>query len=489
MSSKKEIRKGEKALLSMQIFSTLPLSILYSTLVLYITQSLKLDSKAAVAFTGVFIAYNFGLHVLGGYIGGRLLSYRGLFAIGMVLQAMGCFILTGLTFETLITGCSFFLTGCGLNVVCINCMLTQLFDPQDKRRETAFLWNYSGMNLGFLLGFTVSGIYQIEKNFEPLFLIGSVGSLFSLVLALLFFPLLKDRETTYSKSIDKKKRTGKACIVILGLILALLFLLKHAEFSNGIIRIAGIGVLLLFCYFTWKEPAKTREKKLLAFTILAVAFLIFWTVYQTAPMGLTLYFERNVDRNIGGFVIPPQWIQNINSIIIVLGGPTIALINQKLRAKGSRISIPFQFTTALFLIGIGFLLLPLGIYYANEKGFASIGWIIGSYVFQSLGELFISPIGFAMVGQLIPQRLQGFAMGTWMMLMGVAGSFSGLFSKIALGSEKTRNPLITNNSFSKTFLIMAFLTLFTGCILFFLRPFLHRLIQEKDTQKRTEPDA
>ena len=49
-------------------------------------------------------------------------------------------------------GLALFLTGSGLNVTCINMMLTQRFAPEDPRREGAFLWNYAGMNVGFFVG-------------------------------------------------------------------------------------------------------------------------------------------------------------------------------------------------------------------------------------------------------------------------------------------------------------------------------------------------
>ena len=34
---------------------------------------------------------------------------------------------------------------------------------------------------------------------------------------------------------------------------------------------------------------------------------------STAPMGLNLFIERNVDRHFLGLLIAPQWVQNINT--------------------------------------------------------------------------------------------------------------------------------------------------------------------------------
>ena len=50
----------------------------------------SLSVKAATTLMGVFGAFNYGLHLFGGYLGGRFLSNRNLFVGGMALQVIGC---------------------------------------------------------------------------------------------------------------------------------------------------------------------------------------------------------------------------------------------------------------------------------------------------------------------------------------------------------------------------------------------------------------
>lgn len=482
-------KKGIRALFFMQMFSTLGFSVLYSTLILYATQGLKLSDQFATAFTGSFIAFNYSLHVLGGYIGGRLLSYRGLFIIGMLLQALGSGVISLGSLHSLVWGTSAFLAGCGLNVICINCMLTQLFDPHDKKRESAFLWNYSAMNVGFFIGFTVSGIFQKHQYYFPLLLFAGLGSLISFVIALRNWTLLSDQNTYYSDLDESKKkaRCVYALLLVGVLICALSWLLIHAQFSTYLIFAVGVGVASLIAFLAYQEPQREASNKIWAYLILTFASLIFWTLYQMAPMGLTLFFNRNVDRSVWGFEIQPQWMQNINTIIIVLGGPLMAFVNQRLRERGMKITIPRQFTLAIFLIGLGFLLLPIGIHYADANGYSSLGWILGCYILQSMGELFISPIGFAMIGQLIPARLQALTMGAWLMVSGVAATLSSFFSEMALGKTPTQDPLITNSSYSHTFFILGIGALAGSVILFLLIGFLQKLIKEKPSLKAIEP--
>ena len=125
------IPEGAGVLFFIQVFATLGFAVLYSTLVLYATQHLHFPAKKATAIMGVFGAFNYGLHLFGGYLGGRFLSNRNLFVGGMLLQVFGCGCIAGGSAMLLYSGLALFLTGSGLNVTCINMMLTQRFKPDD----------------------------------------------------------------------------------------------------------------------------------------------------------------------------------------------------------------------------------------------------------------------------------------------------------------------------------------------------------------------
>src|SRR5437588_7393690 len=117
--------EGTATLFFIQIFSTLGFAVLYSTLVLYATKHLQLSVRTATTLMGVFGAFNYGLHLFGGYLGGRFLSNRNLFVGGMALQVFGCACIATGTLALFYVGLALFLTGSGLNVTCINMMLTR----------------------------------------------------------------------------------------------------------------------------------------------------------------------------------------------------------------------------------------------------------------------------------------------------------------------------------------------------------------------------
>ena len=55
-------------------------------------------------------------------------------------------------------------------------------------------------------------------------------------------------------------------------------------------------------------------------------------------------------------------------------------------------------------------------------------WLFIFYVFQSIAELLISPVGYAMIGRLAPRKYQGIMMGAWMLQTGLGSLFAKDFS-------------------------------------------------------------
>ncbi len=472
---------GAGALFLIQIFATLGYSVLYSTLILYATKGLHMSDTLATSITGSFVALNYFLHLLGGYIGGRYLSYRSLFCVGMLAQLLGLLLLSIPDTAHLLWGLAFFLGGAGLNITCINCMVTQLFEPDDKRREAAFLWNYSGMNVGFFIGFSLGGYFHLSQGYHELFLISAAGNVIAMILLFFNWRKLKDRDTAYLALASVAQRNSRmiGLAMVVTLVLTLRFLLDHTSFCNQLIMVIGAIMLALMIALSFKEPGQIQRNKMRAYIILALSSVIFWTLYQLAPMGLNLFIDRNVDRHFMGILFAPQWIQNINTVVIILGGPLLSVLFTHLRDRGINISIPFQFSLALLLIGTAFAILPIGISFANAQGYVSFNWILLSFILQSIGELFISPIGYAMVGQLAPLHLRGLMMGVWMMITGIAAIMSDHFSKVALGTAISTDPLVTNASFSHTFGMLGWSAISVGVVLLIAVPLVSRLAHEK----------
>mgnify|MGYP001567119318 CR=1 FL=1 len=92
----------------------------------------------------------------------------------------------------------------------------------------------------------------------------------------------------------------------------------------------------------------------------------------------------------------------------------------------------------------------------------------------------LSPVGYAMVGQLATTNLQGLMMGSWMLLTGsTAGVVAGYLSNWAAGNQSNPNPLVTNATYSHAFLSMGIVCAIIGVILACLIPFIRKLINDE----------
>ncbi|EKD76815.1 MAG: H+ symporter protein [uncultured bacterium] len=471
---------GAASLFFIQIFSTLAYSVLYVTLVLFAIQALHVSAVEANHIMATFVAFNFALHLLGGFFGGRFLSFRFLFLIGMVLQTIGCLLIAKLNLHAFMLGMAIFLVGSGMDLPCINCMIAQLYQPENKERDYAFLWTYSGMNIGFFIGVTIAGLFQSKQEFESLFTFTSIINLIALLLTLISWKKLADINTQLTKPsithFSRYLRAVFAFIFIAIIIYLIQIILTHALFSTEIILTLGVLMCLIIAYITLSRRNKIERKKLLAYSIFAIASLVFYTIYELIPMGLTLFLERNVNRHVVDMTIPTAWFLNINTVIIIVGCPLVAHFTHQFRKKGFDIQHGLFFSIGLLLIGTAIIILPIGIYFADAaSGLISVMWPLITYILLALAEIALSPIGYAVVSELAPPSLRGLLMGVWLLISGVAAIFSNIFSNKALGKAQSISPLISNPSYSHTFLLLGMSGIAMGVVLWMLRPVLTKL--------------
>ena len=364
-------------------------------------------------------------------------------------------------------------------------MLTQRFASTDLRRETAFFLSYSTMNIGFCMGFIASGFFDFSNQYQTLFNIGIILNVISLLLTFFSWKKLADINTVLT--LIKPKRNliinyfiGLISIVLLTSLITVCFSFSQA--GNIAIILISILVFFIIFYLSTQQKIPADSQKMKAYLLLAVTSLIFWMIYYTGPMGVTIFIKNNVDKHLFDWEVATQWVLNVNALVIITGAPLLSLIITKLRLKGFTISIPLQFVTAFGMLGLSFLVLACGILLANKHGYTSIFWVTIHFIFQGIAELLIAPVGFSMIGKIVPVQLQGFLMGTWMMVSGVSASFSHYLSN-SMVKISSSNPLFTNNDY---YLVFQQLSVWAFCGAIFLYFFTKKLLKYMDNDEKTQ---
>lgn len=445
--------KGVTVLYFIQAFSTFAFAILYSSLSLFLTKQLGLSSTLSNSIVGLFLAFNYVLHLLGGVIGGRYLSNCSLFFITTIMQTVGILLLAFIDSSLLYLGLSLFLVGCGLNTTAYNSMLTQRFAQDDNRRESAFFFSYAAMNVGFCAGYIFSGFFDYSNQYQNLFYASIIPNAITLILMWLYWPHLADSNTPFQQiksSATRYLRSTMGWILILALVPFTLVCFHLSNLSNGVVVGLSIAMFFVILYLGFQQKAVLDKQRIMTFLILTVTSILFWMIYYTGPMGVTLFVKNNVDRHLFNYEFATQWILNINAIVIIIGAPLLSMLLSKLQKKGIKVSVATQFVWAFIILAGSFFMLSGGILTANSQGYSSIFWIILHFTTQAIAELLIGPVGYAMIGRISPPQLQGVLMGTWMMVSGVSASLSHYFSNAMVKAESV-DPLISNANYLHVF--------------------------------------
>jgi POT family proton-dependent oligopeptide transporter len=119
----------------------------------------------------------------------------------------------------------------------------------------------------------------------------------------------------------------------------------------------------------------------------------------------------------------------VNSAFIIILAPVFAWIWTRLGKSGRDLSSATKFSLGLLLAGIGFLIMiPAARIVVSSGGAVKVSamWLIVSYLFQTLGELCLSPVGLSTMTKLSPRRYVGQVMGIWFLAAALGNLIAGL---------------------------------------------------------------
>jgi POT family proton-dependent oligopeptide transporter len=100
-----------------------------------------------------------------------------------------------------------------------------------------------------------------------------------------------------------------------------------------------------------------------------------------------------------------------------------------LRRKGKEPSTPTKIAFGLLISALSVLVMVAAVKAGNngtEK--VSVWWLIGSYGVVTIGELFLSPMGLALVSRLSPPRITSLMMGGWFLSTSIGNKLSGILA-------------------------------------------------------------
>ncbi len=208
-------------------------------------------------------------------------------------------------------------------------------------------------------------------------------------------------------------------------------------------------VLFLLGKQTWKQIPVSN-------IVLIITFLGVWAV---------ALWMLNRDFNAESTEIAVSWFSILNSFFIIAFASSVS----KWWESKYNPSASSKYALGLIIMAIGFGLLAYGAHGIQAGVKVSMVWLILAYLFHTLGELCLSPVGLSYVSKLVPARMIAFMFGMWYLAIAIGNKLAAV-----LGGQIEN--ITKDYGLSTFFLIFTIVPTVAGLVVFALNPIMKKLM-------------
>lgn len=325
--------------------------------------------------------------VLGGFLADRVIGQRYAVVVGGVIMAAGEFMLTqdSLFFFGLLA----LIVGNGGFKPNISTQVGNLYKDGDSRIDRAYSIFYVGINIGATLAPLICGTLATEVGWHWGFFAAGVGV--SLGVINYLFAL----RTLPPDRITRARRAGEK--------------IERAALSAD------------------------DRKAILALIVLILPVALFWTAYQQQSLGILLWASDYTNRVIAipglfRYEMPAPWSQFINPAFIFIFTPFVVAYWTRLSRNNREPTTVIKMAQGCAMQALSFIVMAGVAWLTGPHGQASWLWLVLFFTIFTMAELYVSPIGLALVARVAPASVLSLMMGLWFIAVfvgNIAGGFMG----------------------------------------------------------------
>lgn len=473
---------------------------------LYLINALMLDKEFASAIYGNYTGLVYLTPLIGGYIADRYLGMRRSIFWGALLMVLGQFLMffSALNFQNIelakwlmYGGLGSLIFGNGFFKPNLSSIVGRLYEPGDKRLDSAYTIFYMGVNFGAFMAPLLCG-YLGDTGNPADFKWGFLAAAITMVLSLVFYvlknnqylvaptgeaigviPALKDERNREGMAAKPKQKLNVGQLVLWIAGGTVLFFLFLNWFDGDVIGAIIYSACIVVPGFVISDSSLTKieRQRILVIYIIAFFVIFFWAAFEQAGISLTYFAEEQTNRNIMGWTMPASWFQSFNAVFVVLLAPVFSTLWIKLGQKNMEPASPSKQAIGLFLLSLGYLLIAIGVKNVEPGVKVSMLWLTGLYFIHTMGELTLSPIGLSMVNKLSPVRFASLLMGVWYLSMATANKLAGTLSSLYPEAGKTKMFVgFEISTLFDFFMIFVVMSAFASVVLFVLSKTLQKLM-------------
>ena len=403
------------------------------------------------AIYGIYSGMVYFMVVPGGWIADNILGHQKAVLIGALIIALGHFTLAIPIEQTFFLGLIFVVLGTGLLKGNISTIVGQLYEGQDDKRDSGYTIFYMSINIGSTLGFLICSYLGEKIGWHWGFGAAGIGMAFGVIQYIKHRHLLGDAGMHPNEMPDdkRKKLTTYLKVSLVGMFMVIgaglfgFFTIDPRFFAEQFAYFLTIIAGLYFVYlFLFAGLNAAERKNLILLFLLFIGAAAFWSGFDQSAGSLNIFARDYTDLSIVGYEIPVGWLQFANPVIVVLFAPIFAGIWAQLARKNLDPSLPIKFAIGLLFMALSFLIMIVAVNIALESSPVGMQWLLLTYLFQTWGELALSPIGLSAFSRYGPKRYMGQMFGLWFLASAIGGVLAGLLGGEALdGGLETISPV------------------------------------------------
>lgn len=430
----KRYPQGFGGLFATQAFFNFSFYGLKAIFILYIIDQLSLTKQESIGLFATLMALSYATSMMGGWIADQGLGIKNTIIIGGLLQAIGIACLMVPSHELCFLALAFISLGSGFFKPNLSSSVGMLFEnPQDPQKDKAYSTFYVAMNLGcfvapLLCGF-VSKTYGGYYNSLLLIIITLIGGVYLFYQDIDFKPEI--RTTPQYPFFTQPTFLGIFIFIVLGF---LYFLFKYHDSLSHLMGAIATGSLFYLGKIAYGCSSQERQN-ILQIVLYIALFTLFCALFEQAGSSLMLFFEKAVERTLFGIEIPSAALLSLGPVFVFFLSPLLALFWERILEKNKNLNGLIKIAIGFLLTSLSFIILALSC--IQEKEVAPLFWVIFSILVQTLGELWIVPIGFSNISKLAPPRFRSVMMSFWLMAIAYGHYMGGFIAKFSVNESSS----------------------------------------------------
>jgi POT family proton-dependent oligopeptide transporter len=453
-------------------------------LVLYMRDTvmggLGFSYKASADVYGTFIALVYLTPFFGGILADRKIGYRNAVLIGGTMMGIGYLTLSIPGTTAFYVGLGIIIVGNGFFKPNMSALVGRLYAEDSPLKDAGYNIFYMGINIGAFVCNFVAALLRNRFGWGWAFAAAGIGMFIGVLIFFANRKLLADvPDRGDGGAVDENVLGQLVSQVIIPAAVAgtvgYMFLggLFGGSASTAAFVCASIPVLVYYLLL-WLRSSDEERGPIGALLAIFAVVVVFWMVFHQNGSTLTYWAEENTrreagvlepvletlyldqDATIGETIddpdaqgsywrnVPPEerpsvmepvtlisteLFQSINPFFIIIFTPLVVGLFAWLQQRGKEPSTPAKIAWGMLITAVSTLFM-IGAVLVSHGGQDKVSplWLVGTYAVITVGELFLSPMGLALVSRLAPARVTALMMGGWFLATAIGNKLAGVLA-------------------------------------------------------------